>query len=35
MASDFIPRNTLRFSITAPEWPVVKQGLQQRLFQRP
>ena len=27
MASDFIPRDSARFSITASEWPTVKQGL--------
>jgi RimJ/RimL family protein N-acetyltransferase len=31
MASDFTPRNTLRFSILASEWPDVKRALQQRL----
>jgi N-acetyltransferase len=31
MAADFLPRNTLRFSITASEWPDVKQRLQERL----
>lgn len=27
MAADFIPRDSARFSITASEWPTVKQGL--------
>jgi RimJ/RimL family protein N-acetyltransferase len=31
MAADFTPRNTLRFSIVASEWPEVKRGLQGRL----
>jgi N-acetyltransferase len=31
MAADFTPRNTLRFSITAPEWPEAKRNLRQRL----
>jgi RimJ/RimL family protein N-acetyltransferase len=31
MAADFTPRNTLRFSILASEWPDAKQTLQQRL----
>jgi hypothetical protein len=31
MAADFIPRNTLRFSILAAEWPRTKQNLQERL----
>lgn len=34
MAADFTPRNTLRFSIVASEWPEVKRGLKLRL-QRP
>ena len=34
MAADFVPRNTLRFSIVASEWPVVKRRLQERLVQR-
>jgi len=32
MAADFTPRNTLRFSILASEWPDAKQTLQQRLL---
>jgi RimJ/RimL family protein N-acetyltransferase len=31
MAADFTPRNTLRFSITAEEWPEVKRKLLERL----
>jgi hypothetical protein len=31
MAADFTPRNTLRFSIIASEWPVVKRALQEKL----
>ncbi|HEY4010234.1 MAG TPA: GNAT family protein [Acidobacteriaceae bacterium] len=31
MAADFTPRNTLRFSIVASEWPEVKRQLQARL----
>jgi RimJ/RimL family protein N-acetyltransferase len=31
MAADFTPRNTLRFSIVAAEWPEVKQHLEQKL----
>lgn len=31
MAADFTPRNTLRFSIVASEWPEVKEKLQERL----
>lgn len=31
MAADFTPRNTLRFSIVATEWPDVKRKLRQRL----
>jgi RimJ/RimL family protein N-acetyltransferase len=31
MAADFTPRNTLRFSIVASEWPEVKRGLQVKL----
>ncbi|HEX4156738.1 MAG TPA: GNAT family protein [Acidobacteriaceae bacterium] len=34
MASDFTPRNTLRFSVIASEWPEVKNALQHRLMQR-
>lgn len=30
-AADFIPRDSLRFSITAAEWPEVKASLQRRL----
>ena len=30
MAADFVPRNTLRFSIVASEWPEVKRKLQER-----
>lgn len=33
MAADFVPRNTLRFSIVASEWPEVKRDLQARLIQ--
>jgi RimJ/RimL family protein N-acetyltransferase len=32
MAADFTPRNTLRFSIVASEWPAVKQRLEARLI---
>lgn len=32
MASDFVPRNTLRFSIVASEWPEVKRSLRARLI---
>lgn len=31
MAADFTPRNTLRFSIVASEWPKVKRGLKETL----
>lgn len=31
MAADFVPRNTLRFSIVASEWPDVKRHLEQKL----
>jgi RimJ/RimL family protein N-acetyltransferase len=31
MAADSIPRNSLRFSILADEWPSIKEDLQQRL----
>ncbi len=31
MAADFTPRNTLRFSIVASEWPDVKQSLKEKL----
>jgi N-acetyltransferase len=31
MAADFIARDSYRYSITAAEWPVVKQNLSQRL----
>lgn len=31
MASDLTPRNTLRFSILADEWPKTKRSLQQKL----
>ena len=31
MAADFVPRNTLRFSIVASEWPEVKRGLLEKL----
>lgn len=34
MASDFTPRNTMRFSILGSEWSAVKQRLQERLAQR-
>jgi len=34
MAADFTPRNTLRFSIVASEWPEVKIGLQRGLETR-
>lgn len=32
MAADFTPRNTLRFSIIASEWPEVKQRLEEKLI---
>ena len=31
MAADFTPRNTLRFSIVASEWPEVKRALHEKL----
>ena len=31
MASDFIPRDSARYSIVAAEWPAVKRGLEERL----
>jgi RimJ/RimL family protein N-acetyltransferase len=31
MAADFTPRDSCRYSITANEWPAVKEGLRQRL----
>jgi hypothetical protein len=31
MAADFIPRDSARFSITASEWPIVKQHLRELL----
>lgn len=31
MAADFVPRNTLRFSIVGSEWPEVKRALQEKL----
>ncbi|MGA8108997.1 MAG: GNAT family protein, partial [Acidobacteriaceae bacterium] len=31
MASDFIPRNSARYSITAAEWPEVQEQLQAKL----
>jgi RimJ/RimL family protein N-acetyltransferase len=31
LASDFIPRDSARFSIVAAEWPAVRQRLEQRL----
>ena len=34
MAADFIPRDSVRFSIIASEWPTVKQSLQERLEPR-
>ena len=34
MAADFIPRDSVRFSIIASEWPAVKQSLQERLEPR-
>lgn len=34
MAADFIPRDSMRFSIVAPEWPHVKTRLNQLLDQR-
>jgi RimJ/RimL family protein N-acetyltransferase len=34
MAADFTPRNTLRFSIVASEWPAVKKKLQEKLTSR-
>lgn len=33
MAADFIPRDSVRYSIVAAEWPVVKERLQERLRQ--
>jgi RimJ/RimL family protein N-acetyltransferase len=33
MAADYIPRDSVRFSIVAEEWPAVKQRLSQRLGQ--
>ena len=32
MAADFVPRNTLRFSIVASEWPGVKRRLEEKLI---
>jgi N-acetyltransferase len=32
MATDFIPRNSARYSIVAGEWPEVKQGLMRRVY---
>lgn len=34
MAADFTPRNTLRFSIVASEWPEVKKTLQEKISSR-
>jgi RimJ/RimL family protein N-acetyltransferase len=34
MAADFIPRDSMRFSIVAPEWPGVKERLVERLEPR-
>jgi N-acetyltransferase len=34
LAADLIPRDSARFSVTAPEWPEVKQRLQQLLAAR-
>ncbi len=34
MASDFIPRDSARYSVTPAEWPTVKQRLQQMLATR-
>ncbi len=31
MAADFTPRNTLRFSVVASEWPEVKRRLEEKL----
>jgi RimJ/RimL family protein N-acetyltransferase len=31
LAADFTPRNSLRFSILADEWPSIREGLRQRL----
>ncbi len=31
MAADFVPRNTLRFSVVASEWPEVKRRLEEKL----
>jgi len=31
MAADYIPRDSMRYSIVAKEWPQVKQGLHRRL----
>ena len=33
MAADYMPRNSMRFSIVAAEWPEVKEGLGQLLGQ--
>ncbi len=35
MAADFIPRDSVRYSIVAAEWPEVKKQLTQRLHHRP
>jgi RimJ/RimL family protein N-acetyltransferase len=35
MAADFIPRDSVRYSIVAAEWPEVKQQLTDRLHHRP
>jgi len=34
MAADFIPRDSVRYSIIAAEWPRVKERLLQRLEKR-
>ena len=31
MAADFVPRDSVRYSIVAAEWPAVKEKLQERL----
>jgi N-acetyltransferase len=35
MAADFIPRDSVRYSIVAAEWPEIKQQLTDRLHHRP
>jgi RimJ/RimL family protein N-acetyltransferase len=34
LAADYTPRNSVRYSITAPEWPAVRQRLDELLDQR-